>query len=49
LTDTQGVILELRVHAANIQDPAGAKDLLLRLKTKHWRLKKSGQMHAIVS
>lgn len=40
MTDTQGLILELRVHAANIQDPAGAKDLLLRLKTKHWRLKK---------
>jgi putative transposase len=40
LTDTLGLILELRVHAANIQDPAGAKELLLRLKTKHWRLKK---------
>jgi putative transposase len=40
LTDTQGLILELRVHAANLQDPAGAKDLLLRLQTKHWRLKK---------
>jgi putative transposase len=40
LTDTLGLILELRVHAANIQDPAGAKDLLLRLQTKHWRLKK---------
>lgn len=30
----------MRVHAADIQDPAGAKDLLLRLQTKHWRLKK---------
>jgi transposase len=40
LTDTLGLILELRVHAANIQDPTGAKDLLLCLKTKHWRLKK---------
>jgi putative transposase len=40
LTDTLGLVLEVRVHAANIQDPAGAKDLLLRLKTKHWRLKK---------
>ncbi len=40
MTDTLGLILELRVHAANIQDPAGAQDLLLCLKTKHWRLKK---------
>lgn len=38
--DTLGLVLELRVHAANIQDPAGAKELLLRLKTKHWRLQK---------
>ena len=40
MTDTLGLILEVRVHAADIQDPAGAKDLLLRLKTTHWRLKK---------
>lgn len=40
MTDTLGLVLEVRVHAANIQDPEGAKDLLLRLKTKHWRLKK---------
>lgn len=40
MTDTLGLVLEVRVHAANIQDPDGAKDLLLRLKTKHWRLKK---------
>ncbi len=40
MTDTLGLILEVRVHAADIQDPAGAKDLLLRLKAKHWRLKK---------
>jgi putative transposase len=40
LTDTLGSILELHVHAANRQDPAGAKDFLLRLQTKHWRLKK---------
>lgn len=40
MTDTLGLILELRVHPANIQDPSGAKELLLRLKTKHWRLKK---------
>jgi hypothetical protein len=40
LTDPLGLILEVRVHAADMQDPAGAKDLLLRLKTTHWRLKK---------
>ena len=40
MTDTLGLVLEVRVHAANIQDPDGAKDLLLRLKTKHWLLKK---------
>lgn len=40
LVDTLGLILEVHVQAANIQDPAGAKEFLLRLKTKHWRLKK---------
>jgi putative transposase len=40
LTDTLGLILEVRVHAADIQDAAGAKALLLCLQTKHWRLKK---------
>lgn len=40
MVDTLGLVLEVRVHAANIQDPDGAKDLLLRLKTKHGRLKK---------
>ncbi len=40
MTDTLGLILEVRVHAANIQDPAGARELLLCLKTTHWRLKK---------
>jgi putative transposase len=40
LTDTLGLILEVHVHAANLQDRDGAKDLLLRLQTKHWRLKK---------
>ncbi len=40
MTDTLGLILEVRVHAANIQDPSGAKDLLLRLKVNHWRVKK---------
>ena len=40
MTDTLGLILEVHVHAADLQDRDGAKDLLLRLKTKHWRLKK---------
>ena len=40
MTDTLGLVLEVRVHAANLQDAAGAKELLLRLKTTHWRLKK---------
>jgi hypothetical protein len=40
LTDTLGLILEVHVQAANLQDRDGAKDLLLPLKTKHWRLKK---------
>lgn len=40
MTDTLGLILEVRVHAADVQDPDGAKELLLRLKTQHWRLKK---------
>lgn len=30
----------MRVHPANLQDRDGAKDLLLRLQTKHWRLQK---------
>ena len=38
--DTLGLVLEVRVHAADIQDRAGAKLVLQPLKTKHWRLKK---------
>ena len=30
----------MRVHAADIQDAAGAQDLLLRLKARHWRVRK---------
>ncbi len=33
-------MLEVRVHAANIQDRDGARELLLALNEKHWRLKK---------
>ncbi len=33
-------MLEVRVHAADIQDRDGARDLLQPLKEKHWRLKK---------
>ncbi len=32
--------MEVHVHPANIQDRDGAKELLVPLKTKHWRLKK---------
>ena len=38
--DTLGLVLEVRVHPANIQDRDGAKELLLPLQTRHWRLKK---------
>lgn len=38
--DTLGLILEVRVHAANIQDRDGAKQVLTPLQTTHWRLKK---------
>jgi putative transposase len=40
LVDTLGLVLEVHVQAANIQDREGAKEFLGRLKTKHWRLKK---------
>lgn len=40
MTDTLGMLLEVRVHPATIQDPTGAKALLLRLKTEHGRLTK---------
>lgn len=30
----------MRVHAANLQDAAGAKQVLLPLRERHWRLKK---------
>lgn len=40
MVDTQGLILEVRVHAADIQDRDGAKELLRALREEHWRLKK---------
>lgn len=40
MTDTLGLLLEVRVHAADIQDAAGAHELLVCLKVKHWRLRK---------
>jgi len=40
LVDTLGLVLEVRVHAADIQDLAGARLVLQPLKTKHWRLQK---------
>lgn len=38
--DTLGLVLEVRVHAADVQDRDGAKIVLTPLKEKHWRLKK---------
>jgi putative transposase len=38
--DTLGLVLEVRVHPANVQDRDGAKELLATLRSKHWRLKK---------
>lgn len=38
--DTLGLVLEVRVLAADVQDRAGAKPVLEPLKEKHWRLKK---------
>jgi putative transposase len=35
-----GLVLEVRVHPADVQDRDGAKIVLEPLKTKHWRLKK---------
>jgi putative transposase len=40
LVDTLGLLLEVRVHAADIQDRDGAKLVLEPLTEKHWRLKK---------
>lgn len=38
--DTLGLILEVRVHAASVQDRDGAKTVLWPLQEKHWRVKK---------
>lgn len=38
--DTLGLVLEVRVLAADVQDRDGAKPVLEPLKKKHWRLKK---------
>jgi putative transposase len=40
LVDTLGLVLEVRVHPASVQDRDGAKALLVPLATRHWRLKK---------
>jgi putative transposase len=40
LVDTLGLVLEVRVHPADIQDLEAAYFVLHPLKTKHWRLKK---------
>ena len=38
--DTQGLVLEVRVQTADVQDRDGAKEVLRPLQQKHWRLKK---------
>ena len=38
--DTLGLILEVRVQAANRQDRDGAQQVLAPLQAKHWRLNK---------
>ena len=39
--DTLGLVLEVQVQSADLQDRDGAKELLLPLKeNKHWRLQK---------
>jgi putative transposase len=38
--DTLGLVLEVRVHAADVQDRDGAKIVLQPLREQHWRLKK---------
>ena len=40
VTDTQGLILSIFIHEANIQDREGAKDVLKLLKYKYPRLQK---------
>jgi len=35
-----GLVLEVRVHPADVQDRDGAKVVLEPLKEKHWRVKK---------
>jgi hypothetical protein len=40
LVDTLGLVLEVRVHPADVQDRDGAKMVLEPLRTKHGRLKK---------
>ncbi|MCW5796791.1 MAG: IS5 family transposase, partial [Nitrospira sp.] len=40
LVDTLGLVLEVRVHSASVQDRDGARIVLEPLAKKHWRLKK---------
>ena len=40
MVDTLGLVLEVRVHAASVQDRDGAKLVLKPLAEKYWRLKK---------
>jgi len=38
--DTLGLVLEVQVQPANLQDRQGAKEVLSPLTHKHWRVKK---------
>jgi transposase len=40
LVDTQGLVLEVRVQAADVPDRDGAQEALRPLPQTHWRLKK---------
>ena len=40
MVDTLGLVLEVRVHAASVQDRDGAKLVLKPVAEKYWRLKK---------
>ena len=40
VVDTLGLVLEVEVQAANVQDREGAKELLVPVAMKYWRLKR---------
>ncbi len=40
MVDTQGLLLEVRVQTADVQDRDGAREVLSALRTRHWRVQK---------